>query len=38
MYWWKRLRCLLTLNHIDPGVRLIAQRIYVCKRCGKVLR
>jgi hypothetical protein len=34
----RRLRCWLTLNHIDPGVRLVGQRMYVCKACGKVLK
>lgn len=37
-YLWKRVRCIVTLNHIDPGCILIAQRIFVCKRCGKVLK
>lgn len=37
-YFWKRLRCLVTLNHIDPGVRCVGQQLSACKRCGKVWR
>lgn len=33
---WKRLRCLVTLNHIDPGVSSIGQTHSKCKKCGKV--
>lgn len=34
--WLRRVRCWLTLNHIDPGVMVIGQRLCACKRCGKV--
>jgi hypothetical protein len=30
---WKRLVCLFTLNHIDPGVRTEGDRLR-CKKCG----
>lgn len=33
----RRLRCVFTLTHMDPAVVLVAQRLYVCKKCGKVL-
>lgn len=36
--WWKRMRCTLSFGHIDPPVILVAQQIFVCKKCGKVLR
>lgn len=31
----RRLRCIVTLNHKDPGVLLVGRRLY-CKKCGKV--
>jgi hypothetical protein len=36
--FWKRLRCFITFAHIDPPVFLIGQRVFVCKRCLKVLK
>lgn len=35
---WKRLRCWVTLNHIDPAVTGPSQTHMTCKGCGKVWR
>lgn len=36
--WLRRVRCWLTLNHIDPGVMCVGQQLTACKTCGKVWR
>lgn len=32
--FWKWLRCVVTLNHFDPGVIVVRGRECYCKRCG----
>lgn len=31
---FKWLRCVFTLNHIDPGVAKDSKGVWRCKRCG----
>lgn len=36
--FFRRLLCILTFNHIDPGVKCVEQQFIACKKCNKVWR
>jgi hypothetical protein len=33
-----RLKCWVTLNHLDPGVVCVGKHLSACKKCGTVFR